>query len=223
MYCGIPPVCDTPNEGVAMWWGVLEKGQCLQDNIQYYGDCSSTRYSYTDNKNSYWGDVEIVKNYQVPVYAVLFIFGTTGNGNLLIIITCNKDMRTVPNMYIINLATSDITYFTVLFTEACANRISYRWPQGDFMCTFVPFCRRMSVGLSPYIVAVLSIQRYRVIVNPLHVRVSSPPTWRVAVATICGVWIVAALFAVPSALTKCLCTDSTILNLTSYYQLVVIF
>ena len=51
-------------------------------------------------------------------------------------------------------------------------------------------------------VAVFSIQRYRVTVNPFHVRICSQATWRVTVATICGVWIVAALVAFPSILSK---------------------
>jgi hypothetical protein len=59
-------------------------------------------------------------------------------------------------------------------------------------------------------------------VNPFQVLVSSPPTWRVTVSTICGVWIVAALFAVPSALSKYLC-EGLVLRRKNYYQLVVIF
>jgi hypothetical protein len=60
-------------------------------------------------------------------------------------------------------------------------------------------------------------------VYPLQVRVSSPPTWRVSVATICGVWIVAAVFAVPSTLSKYLCEESAVLIHITYIQLVVIF
>jgi hypothetical protein len=111
-------------------------------------------------------------------------------------------MRNVPNMYIINLTISDIIYLTALFSEAYANRISDTWLDGEFICTFFPFCRRLSVGLSAYSVAVLSIQRYKVTVNTFHVHVSSLPTWPVIVATICGVWIVAALFAVSTVLSK---------------------
>jgi hypothetical protein len=40
--------CDTPSEVKGIWWGVLEKGQCLEGNIQYDGDYKSTRYRYTD-------------------------------------------------------------------------------------------------------------------------------------------------------------------------------
>jgi hypothetical protein len=43
------------------------------------------------------------------------------------------------------------------------------------------------------------------------------------VATICGVWIVAALFAVPSALSKYLCDSLLLLRNITYYQHVVIF
>jgi len=50
------------------------------------------------------------KQYQVTVYAFPFIFGTTGNVILLIIIICNKDMRTVQIMYILNLAIRDIIF-----------------------------------------------------------------------------------------------------------------
>jgi hypothetical protein len=217
--------CDTPTEVKGLWWGVLEKGQCLEGNIQYHGDYNSTSYSYTDvdQKYSYEYDVNFFKLYQVPIYVFPFVFGTISNVILLIIIICNKDMRTVPNMYILNLAISDIIYLTVLFSEAYLNRISSRWLDGDFMCMFLPFCRRISVGLSAYSVALFSFQRYRITVNPFQVHVSGQATWRITVATICGVWIVAALFAVPSALSKYMCERLFLSRNISYYHLVVIF
>jgi hypothetical protein len=150
-------------------------------------------------------------------------FCTTGNVILLIIIRCNKDMRTVPNMYILNLAISDMIYLIVLFSESFAATIPVTWHYGNFTCRFFQFCRRLSVGLSAYSVAVLSIQRYRVTVNPLHVRVSSQQTWRATAATICGVWIVAVLFAIPSALWKDLCQICLCSRCLTYYKNVVLF
>ena len=47
-YWGEVPECDTPSEVELMWWGVLEKGQCLDGDIQYYGDYNITSYSDTD-------------------------------------------------------------------------------------------------------------------------------------------------------------------------------
>jgi len=223
-WVSLAPKCDTPRKVKGMSWGVLKKGQCLQGDIQYYADYKN----YTDTKESYSykssDNSDFLKQYELPVYAVPFIFGTTSNVILLIIIICNKDMRTVSNMYILNLAISDIIYLTVLFSEACVNRMLERWyVDGDFMCAFITFCRRLSVCLSAYSVTVLSIQRYRVIVYPFHVRVSSKPTWRGTIATFLGVWIVAALFAVPSTLSKNRCVEDLRIPRVRYYQRVVIF
>jgi hypothetical protein len=135
---GIAPECDTPREVKGIWWGVLEKGECLLDNTHYYGDYKNTSYSYTpvedmdkdtkpekDTENQQGKSVDsIVKEYGLPVSAVLLIFGTTGNVIIIIIITCNKDMRTVPNMCIFNLAVSDIIYLTVILLDVLRDRIS---------------------------------------------------------------------------------------------------
>ena len=132
-------------------------------------------------------------------------------------------MRTVPSMYIINLAISDMIYLPVHFVEACANRWSETLLYVKFLCKSLPFCYRLSVGLSAYSVAVLSIQRYRVTVNPFHVRLSSQPTRRAAVGTLGGVWIVAALFALPAALSKHFCAACYNVHCIIYYQRVILF
>jgi len=244
-YDGMVQECYTPSEVKGKWWGVLEKGQCLQGIIHYYGDYKNIRYRYThikvtDTNTNTYADVEeetkrelitekvkwkqlagYIINYQLPICAILFIFGTTGNVIIIIIITCNKDMRTVPNMYILNLAISDIIYLMVLFSETLPH--SAKWLRSDISCIYFPFCFHMSISLTAYSIAVLGFQRYRVTVYPLHARFSSQPTWRVTGATICGLWIVAALFAIPSARRNYLCSASIIAFLTNYYRLDSIF
>ena len=223
-FCGTAPKCDTPSE---------VKCSSSQCKIHYHGDyinisCNCTTTEDTDMDTDKLMDMDthtesqqsgyvssFLKQYEAPVYAIPFLFGTIGNVILIIIIICNKDMRTVPNMYILNLAVSDLTYLTGHFFEAFANKIFDTRPDGEFMCMFLAFFHRLSVGLTAYSVTLLSFYRYRVTVNPFIVRVP--------VATICGVWIVAALFAVPSALTKYLCYESMIFRYTSYHLLVVIF
>jgi hypothetical protein len=204
------PLCDTPSEVTGLWWGVfLEKDQCSQGNTHSYGDSRIASNSDTSFEDTETEQREHVTSfhipYELPVSTVLFIFGTAGNVILIIIITCNKDMRTIPNMYILNLAISDMIYLMVHLIVACANRLPDIWLGDIFVCKLLPFVCQMSVDLSAYFVALLSIHRYRVTLNPVHDRVYSQPTWRVTGATICGVWIVAALFAIPAALSKDLC------------------
>jgi hypothetical protein len=219
---GWVPECHTPSELKGMCWEVLGKGQDLEGNVRYSGEYNKSREYICDVTLQYYEyDAESLNHYRALIFAVPFIFGTTGNVIVLIIIICNKDMRTIPNMYIFNLAISDIIYLTILLFEAFASRISDTWLNEALRCHFFPFCIRLSVGLSAYSVAVFSFQRYRAIVNAYKLRVSSPPTWRVTVATICGVWIVAALFAVPSALSKYQCEGSNFR--LKYHKRVVIF
>jgi hypothetical protein len=123
-YKKFAPLCDTPKEVQGMWWGVLEKGQCLQGNIEYYGDYRNTSYTYTQIEDRK-ADTETEQEeygftfykYKLPVSTVFFIFGTTSNIILIIIIISNKDMRTVPNMYILNVAVSDTIILTILLCE----------------------------------------------------------------------------------------------------------
>jgi len=114
------PESDTPRDVEGLWWGMLDKGVCLWDNMHYYGDYNNTRYRCTNTEGSYCYkyDGEFLKHYQVPVYTVPFIFGTTSNVIILIIIMCNKDMRTVSNMYILNLDISNIIYFNGTFLQS---------------------------------------------------------------------------------------------------------
>jgi hypothetical protein len=53
VYKGVVPKCDTPSEVSEMSWGVLEKGQCLDGNIQYNGDYNSTSL---EGNIEYYGD-----------------------------------------------------------------------------------------------------------------------------------------------------------------------
>jgi hypothetical protein len=159
----------------------------------------------------------IPESYPLSVSIFLFIFGTTGNAVIIIIIICNNDMRNVPNMYILNLAISDIIYLTVLFLDSLKNIIYITWLEDEIGCAFFEFCYRMSVGLTAYCVAVLSIQRYRVTANPLHVLFSSQPTYRGTGAIIWGKWIGVALFSIPAVRSYYCCATVMYLIFTDYY------
>jgi len=234
-YEGKVPECDTPRQVKGIWWGVLEKGQCLQGQMRYYGDYKNTRYRYTPIKDMDMhtkADTDtgkkqgenipsFLKPYELPVSAILFIFGTTANVILIIIIISNKDMRTVPNMYLLSLATSDIIYLTAIFSIVWLDNVT--WLRSDTVCTLLTFFNRMSVGLTVNFVTVLSIRVYKLTVNPFHVRVSSQPVWLSTVATIFVVWIVAAFFAIPAARSQYMCVNSILLWLINYYLYVLAF
>jgi Leucine-rich repeat (LRR) protein len=102
------PECDSPSEVEGMWWGVLQHSQCLHDNISFHGHYKNVRYKYNYTDYIFQNRISFIAFVQPPGHGVLFTFGATGNVIILIIVICNKDMRTVPNMYILNLAIKDL-------------------------------------------------------------------------------------------------------------------
>jgi hypothetical protein len=236
-YKEIVPICDTPSEVKRLSWRVLETVKCLHGNMHYDGDYNNSWYRYPQSVDMVWNTKRKVftdpvvrlrenisrlsEGYPISVSIFLFIFGTFGNVIVIIMITCNKDMRNVSNMYVLNLAISDMIYLTALFLRALEMRTILTWLSGEIGCALFAFLYRMSVGLTAYSVAVLSVQRYRVTVDPLQFCVSS--TWRGTGAIICGVWVMAALSAIPAARSPYLCVGSMLLLLTNFYQILGIF
>jgi Leucine-rich repeat (LRR) protein len=111
--------CDTECEEVGKWVSDLQglsEGKC---SITIYSNINSLHFShyeinyvigYMDSVKQQHGSISsFLKYYQLPVYAIPFTFGTTCNVIILIIIICNKDMRTVPNIYIIKPIITIIT------------------------------------------------------------------------------------------------------------------
>lgn len=59
--------------------------------------------------NDYYHYADRPETYIVPVlFAIIFIIGMIGNVTLVLIFVRNKQMRNVPNIYIINLALGDL-------------------------------------------------------------------------------------------------------------------
>jgi hypothetical protein len=166
----------------------------------------------------------VIESYPHSVYIFPFIICIIGNAIIIIIIICNKDMRNVPNMYILNLAVSDIISLTAMILDDWKYSRNVTGLEVEIFCAFIIFCGRMAVSLAAYSIAVLSIQRYRVTLNPLYVHISSQPTWCGTGAIICGVWIVAVLSSIPTVRSLYRCFPLTFLMLTdNYYFLLAIF
>jgi hypothetical protein len=226
------PECDSPGEVHGMWWGTLQYSQCIDDRIAYQEGHKDYKDTDTDNDSRFFREFHQLEVYIEPsVQAVLFTFGTIGNVIVLVIIVLNKEMRTVPNMYIVNLAISDLIVLVAhvplnhVYSYVRRNIIAGKLPDKAVLVMFFKFLCRFSVGLSAYLVALLSFQRYKVTVSPLHIHIHSTVTCRVTAATISGVWIVAAIFTLPSTLSiqESIREYFSAYNNRIYYEKVVLF
>lgn len=140
--------------------------------------------------------------YNVPVklvvllslfYGTISLLAVVGNTLVIWIVTTTRQMHTVTNFFIANLALADVTIglFTVPFEFQAA--VLQRWTLPEFMCPFCPFVQYVSVSVSVFTLTAIAIDRHRAILNPLKAR----PSKNTSKVVIAGIWAIALTLAAP--------------------------
>ncbi|XP_061741115.1 somatostatin receptor type 5-like [Nerophis ophidion] len=128
------------------------------------------------------------------VYGIVFIVGLLGNTLAIFVVIRYSKMKTVTNMYILNLALADELYILGIPFLATNSVLSY-WPYGDFFCKVCMTADAMSQFTSTFCLTVMSIDRYLAVVHPIR----SAKWRRPQVAKIFSVtlWVVSFLVVLP--------------------------
>ncbi|XP_043576961.1 G-protein coupled receptor 54-like [Chiloscyllium plagiosum] len=135
----------------------------------------------------------------VPLFfGILMVVGLAGNSLVIYVVTKHKQMRTVTNFYIANLATTDIIFLIccVPFTAVLYPLPS--WIFGEFMCKFVNYIQQVSVQATCVTLTAMSVDRWYVTVYPLRSLRQRTP--RVAMAVSLGIWIGSFIVSIPVAM-----------------------
>ncbi|XP_076647991.1 RYamide receptor isoform X2 [Halictus rubicundus] len=128
------------------------------------------------------------------LYGAVFIVALTGNGLVCYVVHSDVRMKTVTNLFIVNLAVSDIlmAFFCVPPSFVSLFVLQY-WPFGPKLCPIVNFLQAVSVLVSAYTLVAISIDRYRAIMWPLKPKLSK----RQAQFLILSVWLLALAISTP--------------------------
>jgi len=129
----------------------------------------------------------------IIAFSVLILFGALGNGLVCYVVIRNTAMRTPRNIFIINLAISDLTL--CLFTQPFnLMKVSLqRWDLGDFMCKFVPMIAGTNVFVSTMSITAIALDRFQVIVFPTSNNMQKLGS----VVALSLIWIVSMIMASP--------------------------
>uniref|UniRef100_A0A1B6KQU8 G-protein coupled receptors family 1 profile domain-containing protein n=1 Tax=Graphocephala atropunctata TaxID=36148 RepID=A0A1B6KQU8_9HEMI len=176
------------DSSLAVCTSVFDNLSCVLDyNLSLGLDCESPS-----------GDAALASAYfhalVYVLYCAIFLFALSGNGLVCYVVYSSPRMRTVTNLFIVNLAVGDIlmTVFCVPFTFVTTLLLQY-WPFGRFMCSTVSYSQAISVFVSAYTLVAISIDRFMAIMWPLKPRMGK----RQAKVIILIVWLVALLTALP--------------------------
>ncbi|XP_037717347.1 neuropeptide CCHamide-1 receptor [Drosophila subpulchrella] len=144
------------------------------------------------------------ETYIVPIlFALIFVVGVLGNGTLIVVFLSVRQMRNVPNTYILSLALADLLVIVTTVPLASTVYTVEYWPYGSFLCSLSEFMKDVSIGVSVFTLTALSGDRYFAIVDPLrkfHAHGGGRRATRMTLATAVSIWLLAILCGLPALL-----------------------
>ncbi|KAM6100997.1 neuropeptides B/W receptor type 1 [Theristicus caerulescens] len=133
----------------------------------------------------------------VPViYSFICAVGLTGNTAVIYVILKAPKMKTVTNIFILNLAIAD-ELFTLVLPINIADYLLLQWPFGEFMCKLIISIDQYNTFSSIYFLTVMSIDRYLVVVATTKSRRMSYRTYRAAKIVSLCVWSFVTVIILP--------------------------
>uniref|UniRef100_A0A671SK10 Neuropeptide FF receptor 1 n=1 Tax=Sinocyclocheilus anshuiensis TaxID=1608454 RepID=A0A671SK10_9TELE len=141
----------------------------------------------------------------VIILAYMLIFSLCMLGNMLVcfIVLKNRQMRTVTNIFILNLAISDLLVGILCLPITLVDNLITGWPFDVVICKMSGLVQGASVSASVFTLVAIAVERFRCIVYPFQRKL----TQRQAIITIAFIWALAVAIMCPSAVTLTVSQD----------------
>ncbi|XP_007671256.1 neuropeptide Y receptor type 2 [Ornithorhynchus anatinus] len=132
----------------------------------------------------------------ILAYCSIILLGVIGNSLVIHVVIKFKNMRTVTNFFIANLAVADLLVNTLCLPFTLAYTLMGEWRMGPVLCHLVPYAQGLAVQVSTITLTVIALDRHRCIIYHLESKISK----RISFLIIGLAWAVSALLASPLAI-----------------------
>ncbi|XP_046877080.1 neuropeptide Y receptor Y7 [Hypomesus transpacificus] len=146
---------------------------------------------HTDITKHLWVQITLI-----TAYSLIILLGLVGNALVIYMIVRFRNMRTVTNFFIANLAVADLLVDTLCLPFTLVYTLLDEWKFGAVLCHMVPFAQALSVHVSILTLTVIALERYRCIVFHLGQRL----TWRSSFLIMALTWTLSSILAGPLAI-----------------------
>uniref|UniRef100_A0A8D0DHN6 G-protein coupled receptors family 1 profile domain-containing protein n=1 Tax=Salvator merianae TaxID=96440 RepID=A0A8D0DHN6_SALMN len=150
------------------------------------------------NASSLFTGVQLIQSFKllvIPCYTLVVAVGIFGNYLLLHVICKTQKMHSVTNLFIGNLAFSDMLMCATCVPFTLAYAFNPRgWVFGKFLCYFVFLMQPMTVYVSVFTLTAIAVDRYYTTVHLLRKRISLTASMSI----IGGIWLLSCALALPA-------------------------
>lgn len=136
-------------------WNILREGQGIDNNILKLYELNRK----VDGSAYYC---------LIAAYSLLILLGSCGNILVVCVVIRKPAMRTARNMFILNLAISDLLLCLVTMPLTLMEILTRYWPLGHnvFICKMIGTSQAISIFVSTLSITAIALDRYQVIVYP---------------------------------------------------------
>ncbi|XP_070845203.1 neuropeptide FF receptor 2-like [Chaetodon trifascialis] len=127
-------------------------------------------------------------------YLLIFLVCMVGNGVVCFIVLRSKNMRTVTNLFILNLAISDLLVGIFCMPTTLVDNIITGWPFGSVVCKLSGMVQGISVSASVFTLVAIAVDRFRCIVYPFKQKLTITTSKLIIVI----IWVLAVSIMCPS-------------------------
>ncbi|XP_044535394.1 C-C chemokine receptor type 5-like [Gracilinanus agilis] len=129
-----------------------------------------------------------------PLYSLVFIFGFVGNALVFLILIRCKKLKSMTDIYLLNLAISDLLFIITL--PFWAHYAADQWILGDALCKVLTGFYHMGFFGGVFFIILLTIDRYLAIVHAVFALKARTVTFGIMTSVI--TWVVAGFASLPA-------------------------
>uniref|UniRef100_A0A8C6UGN4 Neuropeptide FF receptor 1 n=1 Tax=Neogobius melanostomus TaxID=47308 RepID=A0A8C6UGN4_9GOBI len=127
-------------------------------------------------------------------YLFIFLICMIGNGIVCFIVLRRRNIRTVTNLFILNLAISDLLVGIFCMPTTLVDNIITGWPFGSVVCKLSGMIQGISVSASVFTLVAIAADRFRCIVHPFKQKLTISTSKTIIVI----IWVLAVFIMCPS-------------------------
>ena len=88
------------------------------------------------NSRNFWWETG---RFQIPLYTIIFLLAVVGNSLVILTLVQHQRMRTITNVFLLNLAVSDLMLGVLCMPFTLVGTILRDFVFGEVMCKLVPY------------------------------------------------------------------------------------